>query len=163
MPPRRLFGFLDVIAYLLALASLGALLWTGGRAWYESVRLAQWNLLVHVASGGLFLLSSVVLVVRVADACRLERFPRRAKPHYAGAGREYAPWSSDVRPAQRALFWLIVAAWLVTSGSVLSTMTPIMGYSLATRMIVVHRYAGFALVILMGLHLVVGVLPKRWR
>jgi hypothetical protein len=130
---------------LLIVAAI-ALTATGFAGYLTAGTLGGWSLLWHVVAIGPFLLGLLLCVGYAAWSGRTL--------HGYGASRRSAR-------VQRGLFWVTTLAALVTSGTMLVAMLPVLATDGMEASLAVHRYSGLVFVGLGLLYLVMRATAKQ--
>jgi cytochrome b subunit of formate dehydrogenase len=115
--------------------------------------LGGWWLFIHMFGAGAF---TVALPVLALTWCQANRFGCSAQP---ACDEGQAP-TSRFPCLAKAMFWVILAAGLVVTGTMLLSMLPLFGTQGLELLLDVHRYAGLAVVAAMILHLYAALLPR---
>jgi len=149
---RAPWGWWDWLVYLATLASVAVL---GGTSLVAVIRfgiLDGWWLFIHMFGAGVF---TVVLPILALTWCEANRCDCPARP--AGdEGQQPTRFSC----LAKTMFWIILAAGLVVTGTMLLSMLPLFGTHGLELLLDLHRYAGLAVVAAMILHLYATLLPR---
>ena len=139
--------------YLGTLASVTVLGVTSFVAMIRFGALGGWWLFIHMFGAGAF---TVVLPVLALTWCQANRFGCSAQP----AGDQGQSPASRFPCLAKAMFWVILAAGLVVTGTMLLSMLPLFGTHGLELLLDIHRYAGLAVVAALILHLYAALLPR---
>ena len=150
---RSRWGWWGTLVYLGTLASVTVLGVTSFVAMIRFGTLGGWWLFFHMFGAGAF---TVVLPLLALTWCQASRAECPASP----AGSEGPAPASPFPCLAKAMFWVILAAGLVVTGTMLLSMLPVFGTPGQGLLLDVHRYAGLAVVMAMILHLYAALLPK---
>lgn len=129
---RSIYGIYLISILALAMSGLGSILRWGHMSGYA--------LMLHGAVGGGFVFLMVAIAVLY--------LPAAAAP---GAGSHAQQW--DRWWVIRWSAWVLVLSSLVTAGTMLLSMLPVLDTTGLLQMIMLHRYAGLAVVMAAGVHL----------
>jgi hypothetical protein len=146
------WGWWEWLVYLGTLASVAVLGVTSLVAVIRFGILDSWWLFIHMFGAGAF---TVVLPVLALTWCEANRCDCPARP----AGDEGPP-PTRFSCLAKAMFWVILAAGLVVTGTMLLSMLPLFGTHGLELLLDLHRYAGLAVVAAMILHLYATLLPR---
>jgi cytochrome b subunit of formate dehydrogenase len=147
-----LLGILDVLsklAYLVGLLSFSALLFTG---FFPCLVLGHsisgYWLMVHVSSGGVFMVCLAFLTVMFAERCRFGKsdFPWLQKLF----GKESSEQQDSIKIASglKMSFWLIVLLALPVILSIILSMLGIAGTHGQELLMQLHRYCSLSLAVI---------------
>lgn len=150
---RAPWGWWECLVYLGTLASVAVLGVTSFVAMIRFGVLDGWWLFIHMFGAGVF---TVVLPVLAVTWCQANRFGCSA----LRAGDEGPCPASRFRGLAKFMFWLILAAGLAATGTMLLSMLPLFGSHGLELLLDIHRYAGLAVVAAMILHLYAALLPR---
>lgn len=150
---RAPWGWWAWLVYLGTLASVTVLGVTSFVAMIRFGALGGWWLFIHMFGAGAF---TVLLPVLALTWCQANRFECPAP----SAGDEGQTPAARFPCLAKALFWLILAAGLVVTGTTMLSMLPVFGTHGQELLLNIHRYAGLAVVAAMILHLYAALLPK---
>ena len=151
--PRSPWGWWASLVYLGTLASVAVLGVTSFVAMLRFGSLGGWWLFIHMFGAGVF---TVVLPVLALTWCEANRFGRPAQP--AGAEGQTPP--ARFLGLAKTMFWVILAAGLIVTGTMLLSMLPVFGTDCLELLLDIHRYAGLAVVAATVLHLYAALLPR---
>lgn len=176
-PLRARWSLWEKLVYLVTILTVGVLGVTGFYSVIAQGSMDGWWLLVHVSVAGVFVVILALLALTWAQASRFTctcccgKRARKGSVPPAPVSvdpADDAPITTSTQPrAQfpgaplpgarffwltRLTFWLIIVAGLVTAGSMLINMLPLLGTDDLNDMINVHRYAGLVLVVATILH-----------
>lgn len=151
--PRSRWGWWGSLVYLGTLASVAVLGLTSFVAMIRFGTLGGWWLFFHMFGAGAFTVVLPLLALTWAQA------NRGACPAPAAGDESQTP-ASPFPCLAKAMFWVILAAGLVVTGTMLLSMLPLFGTHGLELLLDVHRYAGLAVVAAMVLHLYAALLPK---
>jgi len=150
---RAPWGWWGLLVYLGTLASVAVLGVTSFVAMIRFGTLGGWWLFIHMFGAGAF---TVVLPLLALSWSQANRFACSVP----SADDQGQPPASPFPCLAKVLFWLILAAGLVVTGTMLVSMLPLFGTHGLELLLDVHRYAGLAVVVAMLLHLYATLLPK---
>jgi hypothetical protein len=150
---RSPWGWWARLVYLGTLGSVAVLGVTSFVAMIRFGALGGWWLFIHMFGAGAF---TVALPVLALTWCQANRFGCSAQP---ACDEGQAP-TSRFPCLAKAMFWVILAAGLVVTGTMLLSMLPLFGTQGLELLLDVHRYAGLAVVAAMILHLYAALLPR---
>lgn len=148
--PRARWGWWAGLLYLGLLASVSVLAVTSLVGVVRFGILDGWGLFVHMCASGLF---TFVLPLVALTWCRANRCARSVCSDEAGGETRFSGLA-------KFTFWIILAAGLVTAGTMLLSMLPLCDTQGLEVLLNVHRYAGLAVVGAMVLHLYATVLQR---
>ncbi len=151
--PRARWGWWGTLVYLGTVASVTVLGITSFVAMIRFGTLGGWWLFFHMFGAGAFTVVLPLLALTWGQA-------NRAECPASPAGSEVPTPASPFPCLARAMFWVILAAGLVVTGTMLLSMLPLFGTPGQNLLLDVHRYAGLAVVMAMILHLYAALLPK---
>ncbi len=137
--PRSPWGWWEWLVYSGTVVSVAVLGVTSFVAMIRFGALGGWWLFIHMFGAGVF---TVVLPVLALTWCEANRFARPSQ--VAGAEGQEQP-SRFLRLA-KAMFWVILAAGLLVTGTMLLSMLPVFGTEGQELLLDIHRYAGLAVV-----------------
>ncbi|MEX2216026.1 MAG: hypothetical protein WD768_18080, partial [Phycisphaeraceae bacterium] len=118
-----------------------------------------WFLLLHVASAGGFVVCLMLIAIIWAMPSQFCFGSTPARPAEPGTPRPVAKFGSLTKLS----YWLILISGLVTAGTMLISMLPLLGTESLLQMITLHRYAGLLLVVATLVHLYTVFLGKLGR
>jgi len=150
---RSSWGWWAWLVYLGTLASVTVLGVTSFVAMIRFGALGGWWLFIHMFGAGAF---TVLLPVLALTWCQANRFECPAPP----VGDEGQMPAGRFPCLAKALFWVILAAGLVVTGTMLLSMLPLFGTHGLELLLNIHRYAGLVVVAAMIMHLYAALLPK---
>jgi hypothetical protein len=150
---RSPWGWWEWLVYLGTLASVTVLGVTSFVAMIRFGALGGWWLFIHMFGAGVF---TVVLPVLALTWCEANCFGRPVQP----AGDEGQQPPPRFPGLAKAMFWVILAAGLLVTGTMLLSMLPLFGTHGLELLLDIHRYAGLAVVAAMILHLYAALLPR---
>ena len=151
--PTSPWGWWGWLVYLGTLASVAVLGVTSFVAMIRFGGLSGWWLFIHMFGAGAF---TVVLPVLALTWCEANRFGCPARP----AGDEGQPPAARFLCLAKTMFWVILAAGLLVTGTMLLSMLPLFGTHCLELLLDIHRYAGLAVVAATVLHLYAALLPR---
>jgi hypothetical protein len=151
--PRTRWGWWESLVYLGTLASVAVLGVTSFVALLRFGALGGWWLFLHMFGAGVFTFALPVLAL---TWCEANRCGRPTPP--AGAAGQTPP--SRFLGLAKAMFWVILAAGLIVTGTMLLSMLPVFGTNGLQLLLDIHRYAGLAVVAATILHLYAALLPR---
>jgi hypothetical protein len=122
------------------IVSVGVLAVTSLRGMLGDGELRGWLLMGHMTASGAFIVSLLLAVVLWASACEV------CATDEGLGGRRFSRLT-------RYSFWFFVTASLVTLGTMVLSMFPLLSTHNTELMFAVHRYAGLAMVAGLVVHL----------
>jgi hypothetical protein len=151
--PQPRWGWWASLVYLGTLAGVAVLGVTAFVAMLRFGSLGGWWLFLHMFGAGVF---TFVLPVLALTWCEANRFGRPAQP----AGAEGRTPPARFLGLAKAMFWVILAAGLIVTGTMLLSMLPVFGTDGLKLLLDIHRYAGLAVVAATVLHVYAALLPR---
>jgi hypothetical protein len=145
---RPRWALLTKLIYLSTFASVLVLGVTSFYSVIDHGAMHGWFLLIHVASAGGF----VVCLMLIALIWALPSRPCAGSNVRADDPLHETKSAARFGSITKLCFWLILISGVVTAGSMLLSMLPLMGTESLLQMITLHRYAGLVLVVSMLIH-----------
>jgi hypothetical protein len=136
------------LLYVALLGCVGVLAWTSFSALLAGSELRGWPLMIHMVGAGGFVVVLPLGAVTWADASRVLA-PRRQP-------RRFGRLTS-------AAFWLLLVSGAISTLSMLASMLPLFGTESLRQLVVVHRYSGIVVVMVVLLHVYGLLIGMRRR
>lgn len=157
MRPR--WGLLTRLIYFGAVITVFALGVTSLYSVLAHGAMHGWFLFVHLFAAGGFVVFFLLLAVMWAMPSRFFI----VEPIGQDDGRDEPPPAARFHHITRLAFWIILVSGVITAGTMLISMLPVLGTQAMSQMITVHRYAGLVLVVATIIHLYTVLLARMGR
>jgi len=156
------FGFFERFVHALTTLSFLALALSGfaASAVYGE-RLAGWMWVAHAAAALVFTVCVAAMVVMWASDCRFAPHDWEWAKHFGGylGGNEHVP-AGRFNCGQKALFWFVGLFGLASVLSGVLLVAPLFDVPGQSRVFLTHRYATFAFVLLILVHIYLATIAN---
>jgi hypothetical protein len=141
-PMARGLGTIGSLVYLVMLLCILLLAVTSLRGIFVDGHMRGWLLLVHMSASGGFVVTVLMAVLLWAAASEV-----------GTSGSGSPPTGKRFLRITRWSFWIFIASSLVSLGTMLLSMFPLLDTAMMEWMLDVHRYAGLVIVGSIVVHL----------
>ena len=157
-----------LLTKLIYIGAITAVLILGVTSFYSVLShgaMHGWFLILHLYGAGAFVVFLMLIAIMWAVPSKLSGATGTTSTdlHTAVTIDHDGPGVPRFHCLTKLAFWLILVSGVVTAGSMLINMLPILGTQDLNQMMNVHRYAGLVLVIATIVHLYTVVLAKMKR
>ena len=163
-----------IITKLIYIGAIVAVLILGVTSFYAVLShgaMHGWFLFLHLIGAGAFVVFLLLVAVMWAVPSKLCTGSCATSPvadddaqaQAQAQAQAHAPTASRFHCLTKLAFWLLLISGVVTAGTMLLSMLPVLGTQQMNQMITIHRYAGLVLVIATIVHLYTVVLSKLRR
>ncbi len=165
-PARPRWRLITKLIYIGAVTSVVIL---GATSFISVLRhgaMHGWFLFAHLFGAGAFVVFLMLIAVMWAVPSKLcgDTCPAmKHDPATAVTVDDDGPQAPRFHCITKLAFWLILLSGVVTAGTMLLSMLPLLGTQEMNQMITVHRYAGLVLVVATIVHLYTVALAKMRR
>ena len=157
-----------LITKLIYIGAIGSVLILGATSFISVLShgaMHGWFLFAHLFGAGAFVVFLMLIAFMWAVPCKLGAGADASAIdiHSAATVDHDGPSATRFHCITKLAFWLILVSGVVTAGTMLLSMLPILGTQDMNQVMNVHRYAGLVLVIATIVHLYTVVLAKMKR
>jgi hypothetical protein len=129
------FGRIELLAYGVLVVALAGSALTGFTGYLVEGSVRGLLLIGHMMAGGLFAVALPIFLLIFAEAARFDRAAR-----------------GPLNPTEKTIFWLAMIAGGVSLGTIVLTMLPLLDTHTIETMMLIHRYSGLIMVVLLAPH-----------
>jgi len=162
----------SLLTKLIYLGAIGSVVVLAGTSFYSVLAhgaMHGWFLFLHLFGAGAFVVFLLLIAVMWAVPSKL--FSAPPAPADEPLDRQVTIDTIDVHPPSasrfhwiaKVAFWLMLISGVVTAGTMLVSMLPLLGTADMNQMITLHRYAGLVLVVATVVHLYTVLLSRAGR